>query len=215
MIFSRGSRAMASLAAALVLVAGASAQVINGGFEQPNTGFQTVNPGQTFGNWTNTGNGNIEFVKAQFNPGLFNLPLSAFEGQYWIDLVGTGQPSAISQTLTGLEPGGRYRIDWAQAGNVWGPNFAFTMQVLWNGTVVAENTQTHGGSDGAAMNWVQRSVEVTASLAAGPNQLTFRATTGVSARGPALDAVSLTLVPTPGAAGVLGLGALLASRRRR
>lgn len=218
--FNRAPIAVAAHALALVfgaclVPATAHAQVINGGFEQPNTGFQTVNSGQTFGNWTNLGPGNIEFVKAEFNPGLFNLASSAFEGQYWIDLVGTGLPSAISQSITGLIPGQPYRIDWAQAGNVWGGNFNFTMQVLWNGQVVAENTQTHGGSNGAFMNWQQRSVNVTASLTAGPNQLTFRATTGTAARGAALDAVSLTLIPTPSAAALLGLGALAASRRRR
>ena len=42
-----------------------------------------------------------------------------------------------------------------------------------------------------------------ANLTAGPNQLMFRAVTGGGARGPALDAVSMTLVPTPGAAALL------------
>ncbi|MBL0869399.1 MAG: DUF642 domain-containing protein [Phycisphaerales bacterium] len=208
-------RALVSLSIVGAFASVASAQITNGGFEQPNTGFQSVASGQTFGGWTNLGPGNIEFVQAVANPNLPNLQFSAFEGQYWIDLVGTQQPSAISQTLTNLESGSFYRISWAQAGNVWGGNFAFTMQVLWNGTVVAENTQIHGGNNGQFMNWVERSVIVQANLENDLNVLTFRAITGGSARGPALDAVSITLVPAPGAAAMLGLGTLLVARRRR
>lgn len=208
-------RALMSLSIVGAFASVASAQLTNGGFEQPNTGFRTVASGQTFGGWTNLGPGNIEFVQAVPHPSLNNLQFSAYEGQYWIDLVGTQQPSAISQTLTNLESGGFYRISWAQAGNVWGGNFAFTMQVLWNGIVVAENTQTHGGNNGQFMNWVERSVIVQANLENDLNVLTFRAITGGSARGPALDAVSITLIPTPSAAAMLGLGTLLATRRRR
>ncbi len=197
------------------LASSVSAQVVNGGFEAPGTGFQSVSNGQTFGNWTNLGPTDIEFVHAVPNGSLPNLQFSAFEGQYWIDLVGVGSPSAITQAITGLEVGGRYRISWAQAGNVWGGNFAFTMQVLWNGNVVAENTQTHGGSNGQFMNWQQRFVDVTANDTGGPNQLTFRATTGINARGAALDAVSIALIPAPGAAALLAVAGLAATRRRR
>jgi MYXO-CTERM domain-containing protein len=204
-----------ALALSCALASSVSAQVVNGGFEEPNTGFRTVNSGQTFGNWTNQGPGNIEFVQAVPNGALPNLQFSAFEGQYWIDLVGTQSPSAISQAITGLNPGGQYRISWAQAGNVWGGNFAFTMQVLWNGNVVAENTQTHGGSNGQLMNWQERFVDVTANLTGGPNQLTFRATTGANSRGPALDAVSIAPIPAPGSVALLAVAGLAAARRRR
>jgi uncharacterized protein (TIGR03382 family) len=193
----------------------AAAQVVNGGFEQPGLGFRTVAVGETYGGWTNAGPGNIEFVHAVFNPSLPNLQFSAYEGDYWIDLVGTGSPSGIYQDITGLLPGETYRIDWAQAGNVWGSNFAFTMRVLWNGVQVAEFTQTHGGNNGQFMNWQLHSVEVTASLTSGINRLQFQAVTGISARGPALDAVSITLVPGPGGAVALAGAGLLGLRRRR
>lgn len=193
----------------------ASAQVVNGGFEAPGLGFHSVSSGATYGGWTNAGPSDIEFVHAEVNGGLPGLEFSAYEGEYWIDLVGVGNPSAIYQNITGLLPGGQFRIDWAQAGNVWGTNFNFTMEVLWNGSVVATNSQVHGGSNGSQMNWQLHSVVVTANLTAGPNQLMFRAVTGGSARGPALDAVSLTLVPTPSAAALLSLSALATSRRRR
>ena len=178
---------------ACVLASIASGDLLNGGFEEPGTGFRTVNAGQTWGNWTNAGPSNIEFVLAEVRAALPGLEFSAFEGDYWIDLVGTGTPSAIYQDIPDLVPGGLYQLDWAQAGNVWGPNFAFTMEVVWNGTVVATHTQTHGGNNGANMNWHEYSIPVIALE--GTNRLMFRATTGGSARGPAVDAVALTLIP--------------------
>ena len=85
--------------------------VMNGGFEQPGTGFQTVLAGQPFGGWTNAGPGDIEFVHAVPSPFLPNLEFSAFEGDYWIDLVGIGAPSAIFQSIDSLQAGDTYRID--------------------------------------------------------------------------------------------------------
>jgi len=198
-----------------VAVAAASqAQVINGGFEQPGLGFRSVGSGQTYGNWTNAGPGDIEFVHAVPSASLPGLEFSAYEGRYWIDLVGVGAPSAIYQDLSGLTPGGAYRVSFAMAGNVWGPNMSFTMQVVWNGLVVGTFTQVHGGSNGANMNWQDRSVDVVAGTAA-TNRLMFRATSGGSARGPALDAVGIALIPTPGTAGLLLMGGGLLTRRRR
>ena len=187
--------------------------VMNGGFEQPGTGFQTVLAGQTFGGWTNAGPGDIEFGHAVPSPFLPNLEFSAFEGDYWIDLVGIGAPSAIFQSIDSLQAGDTYRIEWAQSGNVWGPNADFTMSVFWNGVAVATNTQTHGGSDGSNMDWQTYSVDVVALP--GSNELRFGALSGGSARGPALDDVSLTLVPAPGTFLALAAAGLVSTRRRR
>lgn len=191
----------------------ASAQLINGNFEQPALGFRSVGNGQTWGNWTCSGPSDIEYVKAEFNPGLFNLPLSAYEGEYWIDLCGVGLPSGIFQDVQNLNAGGIYNISFAQAGNVWGPNFNFAMDVLWNNQVVASFSSIHGGSNGANMGWQIRDVDVVAL--AGVNRLAFRATTATSARGAAIDAVSLTLVPAPGSMMALTIGGAIALRRRR
>ncbi len=191
----------------------ASAQLINGNFEQPALGFRTVQPGQTWGNWTCSGPSDIEYVKAEFNPGLFNLPLSAYEGEYWIDLCGVGAPSGIYQDVQNLSAGSFYRVEFAKSGNVWGQDFNFAMDVLWNNQVVASFSSIHGGFDGANMNWQLRSVDVLA--ATGINRLEFRATTGLNARGAAIDDVTLNLIPAPGSALALVLGGLAAARRRR
>lgn len=197
---------------------GAFGQLLNGNFEQPGSGFRSVASGQTWGNWTCTGPSDIEYVKAEFNAGLPNLALSAYEGQYWIDLCGVGQPSGIAQNISNLSSGSLYNIQFAQAGNVWGGNFNFSMNVLWNNQVVATYSSVHGGNDGANMGWQVRSVDVLAQP--GVNRLEFRAVTAINARGPAIDDVQLTLVPTPGAAAMLGLAAAAAgglgrSRGRR
>ncbi len=191
----------------------ASAQIINGGFEQPGLGFRNVNAGQTLGNWTNAGPANIEFVHAVPAGNLPGLEFSAYEGQYWIDLCGTGAPSAIYQDIVGLTPGQAYRISFAFSTNVWGPNFLFSMDTMWNGATAQNFQVVRGGSNGAFMNWTEQSVDVIAQ--SGSNRLMFRALTATSARGPAIDAVSIAPIPAPGAAALLGLSVLAAGRRRR
>lgn len=207
---------LTSVPAALVLAAlclPASAAIVNGGFEQPDQGFRTVLPGQTYGNWTCAGPSDIEFVKAEPNPALPNLQFSAYEGSFWIDLCGVGAASAIYQDIPSLAAGDVYRISFAQAGNVWGPNFNFVMNVVWNNDVVATFSSVHGGFDGTQMNWSLRDVDVTAQ--AGTNRLMFQAVTATSARGAAIDAVTMTLVPAPGSMCIAGAGLMLLSRRRR
>jgi hypothetical protein len=191
----------------------ASAAILNGGFEQPDQGFRSVLPGQTYGNWTCAGPGDIEFVRAEPNPSLPNLQFAAYEGSYLIDLCGVGAASAIYQDIPSLAAGDIYRISFAQSGNVWGPNFNFEMNVVWNNDIVATFSSVHGGSDGTQMNWSLRGVDVVAL--AGTNRLMFQAVTATSARGPAIDSVAMTLVPAPSAMGVAGIGLMLLSRRRR
>lgn len=206
---------LAALAACSFVGTVAQAQIVNGGFELPGTGFRSVGNGQTFGGWTCSGPNDIEFVRAEPNAGLPGLQFSAYEGQYWIDLDGVGAPSGIFQNIVGLIPGASYRVDFAFAANLWGPNFNFVMDVLWNGQSVGQFARVAGGSNGAQMNWSLEHVDVQANITAGPNRLEFRALTGINARGPAIDAVSMTLVPTPGAGAVLGLAVISCSRRRR
>ncbi|MFO0856308.1 MAG: hypothetical protein U0640_02985 [Phycisphaerales bacterium] len=208
----RMSHAVA-FAALAAFGASTHAAIINGGFEQPNQGFHSVQPGQTYGNWTCAGPSDIEFVHAEPNASLPNLQFSAYEGEYWIDLCGVGLASAIYQDILSLNAGDVYNISFAQSGNVWGPNFNFVMNVLWNNAVVGTFSSVQGGNDGTQMNWQVRGVDVVAQ--SGTNRLTFQAVTAISARGPAIDDVSMTLVPAPSGFGLICAGAVLAGRRHR
>lgn len=208
-------RSMTPFAAAAALVASctlAGADLLNPSFELPDLGFRSVLPGQTYGDWTCNGPSDIEFVHAEPNPNLPGLQFSAYDGEYWIDLCGVGAPSALSQRMTDLAPGGQYQIDFAFAANLWGADFNFVMDVVWNGATVGTFSRIAGGSDGTQMNWERKLVNV---LATGDDTVTFRAVTATNARGPAIDDLHIAAIPAPGAgAAILGFGVLAAGRRR-
>jgi len=204
-------RADVSLASALSRTAVASASIENGGFESPGTGSILVFTGQTVGDWTCVGS-NVGYVHAAPNPALPGLEFSAYEGNDWIDLGGVGGPSGIEQDIAGLVAGQAYRVSFAQAGNVWGPNVEFSLQVSWNGAGVGSFSSVHGGGNGANMNWQERYVDVIA--VEGLNRLQFFSPLVVAARGAALDAVSIAPIPGPGALAVFALAGLRGRRRR-
>lgn len=206
---------MRSLALAAILCTApvALGQLVNGSFEEPDEGFRSVGAGQTYAGWTCEGPNDIEFVYVIPNPGLPNLEVSDYHGEYWVDLCGVGAASGIFQDVEGLDAGQQYQIDFGMSANVWGPDFNFAMAVLWNGQVVETFSLVRGGSDGAFMNWEDKSVTVTAQP--GPNRLTFRALTATAARGPAIDGIEMFLVPAPSALALLAMGGLVTTRRRR
>lgn len=208
---SSRDRLILAVASTLAASSLSSAGIVNGGFESPGTGYILVFTGQTVGDWTCVGS-NVEYVHAAPNPALPGLEFSAYEGNYWIDLGGVGGPSGIYQDLTGLVAGQAYRVSFAQAGNVWGPNVEFSLQVSWNGAGVGSFSSVHGGGNGANMNWQERYVDVIAT--AGVNRLQFFSPLVVAARGAALDAVSIAPIPGPGALAVFALAGLRGRRRR-
>lgn len=189
----------------------AQAQVTNGSFEQPNQGFRSVGAGQTYGGWTCTGPNDIEFVRTEVNGNLPLLEASGYDGQYWIDLCGVGQPSGIFQNVT-TTPGQQYDISVAMAANVWGSAATFSMAIEWNNVVVGTFSHNTAGRNGANMGWTRRSVVVTGT---GNDRLEFRALNALTARGPAIDDVQMVAVPTPGVLGAFGLAGLAMGRRRR
>jgi len=200
--------------ACLVLPAASAsfgAVILNGSFEQPGTGFRTVGPGSTFGDWTCSGPSDIEFVETVVAPALPGLEASGYDGRYWIDLTGVGAPSGIYQDIT-TDIGQPYRVDFAMAGNVWSDAQVMIMDVLWNGTVVGTFQHDTTGHTGFDMGWTQYSVVVTGS---GLDRLQFKGLTGAVSAGVALDAVSITEVPAPASLVIGACGVLVGARRRR
>lgn len=189
----------------------ASADIFNGGFEFPGTGFRTVQPGQTWGGWTCAGPNDIEFVHATPNAQLPGLEHAAYEGSYFIDLTGVGSPSGIFQDLV-TAAGVQYEITFAMAGNPYSGAQVMNMNVLWNGGVAGAFSHSTAGRSGTNMGWTLHTVTV---VGTGADRLQFQGTSGSAAAGACIDAVSIQVVPSPMGAAVLGLGGLLVSRRRR
>lgn len=195
---------------ACALVAGASADVVNGGFELPDAGFRTVNSGQTYGGWTAGGPSDIEFVHATVDPRLPGLESSAYEGEYWIDLTGVGAPSSIYQDVATVA-GQQYEISFAMAGNPWSGPQIMGMNVVWNSGIAGQFTHDTTGRSGADMGWTVYTVIVTGT---GNDRLMFRGTSGSQAAGAALDGVIMRPIPAPGVLAGL-MGGLVMARRKR
>jgi len=189
----------------------ACADVFNGGFELPGTGFQSVGAGATFGGWTCAGPSGIEFVHATPSAQLPGLEASAYEGQYWIDLTGVGAPSGIYQDLV-TTAGVQYEVSFAMAGNVWSGAQIMNMNVLWNGGVAGSFSHNTAGRTAFDMGWTVHTVTV---VGTGSDRLQFQGLSGSQAAGVALDAVAMRVVPAPVSAGVLAVGGMLLARRRR
>ena len=190
----------------------AAGQLVNGGFEEPGTGFRSVAAGQSFGGWTCAGPSNIEFVHAIPDGRLPGLQASAYEGSYWIDLVGTGAPSAIYQDVP-TTAGQAYEVSFALAGNVWSGAQVMNMSVLWNGAQAGAFSHNTSGRSGFNMGWTVYTVTVVGT--GGSDRLMFRGTSGAAAAGPALDAVTMVPVPAPGVLALAGVGAAGLLLRRR
>ena len=198
-------------AAPALLALPASAQLLNGGFEDPGLGFKSVASGATYGNWTNGGPSGIEFVHAIPSGSLPGLEFSAYEGSYWIDLVGTASPSSIYQDVVTV-PGTQYEISFAYAGNPYSGAQIMNMDALWNGAIQGSYSHNTAGHSGPDMGWTVYSFVVTGT---GSDRLMFRGTSGSAAAGPALDAVTMTIVPAPGTLALASLLGLAGARRRR
>lgn len=193
----------------------ATAQVQNGSFETgvPIPGlFITLNGGDaaSIANWVVIGPPNaIDYVNSTL--------WTASDGVRSLDLNGFPGPGGVEQIIT-TTPGQAYTVTFDMAGNPWpamgnppGPTL-MTMDVSAIGTLT--QTQSYSfdttGHNFGSMGWETMQFAFTADAAS--TTLQFMSTT--SARdnpgyGPALDNVSLNVVPLPGALllGFLGFGA--------
>jgi choice-of-anchor C domain-containing protein len=202
---------LAGLALA-ALAPSARAQIVtNGGFEDspfnPCTGFIDATITGITG-WT-VAAGNVDYICTSWQHD---------EGVRSIDLTGRA-PGTLTQALT-LNPGSQYQLSFALAGNPGGDRFKnlfVTVGSAFSETFVFDNL----GTSVTSMGWITHTRTFTANEAS--TLLSFSTNNGTNS-GPALDDVSVTLipgtaVPEPATVALLGGGlgmlGLVAYRRRR
>lgn len=199
---------------ALAVPAAHAAAIVNGNFET----------GDTTG-WNVTGSAYSSGLY-QLNP--FGTAYGAgFSGSYWAWLGGYERPISFDQTITGLNPGSSYAVNFIMASEFsasdsllvsvgGGPQTMFTAP--------AYNTNGDCSNGGCFWNnWVNQTFDFTATGTAEDLQFSTYGIYGViSQYDVGLDNVTINQVggsvPEPGSLALLalGLGALaLASRKRR
>lgn len=207
-------RVILAASAALMISTGASAQIVNGGFEAPTVPGSccVTTPPSPLPGWT-VNAGNVNVVNGTFGSSSGNL---AFEGTQYLDLVGEGTVGSLSQSFATV------------AGQVYTLSFAFAHN-LFAGTTSASASYSLGSLNGVVthntgstsnLGWQLFSGNFTA--VGSTSSLTFTNLTGATNAGVLLDAVAVqTAVPEAATwaqmllgFGILG-GATRLSRRRR
>lgn len=185
------------------------------------------------GGWVNSGTGNHPGdwewepnYDASNYTGAFVPPASAFSGTgmwgtiMFDDHTNSGEFNILSQTFdfTGFVD---VELSFASWSNLFTP-FDFT-EVRVNGDLLAGSDGSgapqllanDNGSSGTT--WVQESIDLSAYDGLASVEIEFRmfATTVVNRAGWYIDDVHITGIPAPGALALLGIGGLVAARRRR
>lgn len=175
--------------------------VTNGSFETPDAGWWTTyGPGETFGGWL-VGGAGVTHVGGFQNPPAYN-GLQSVE----LNLL---NPGSITQTLL-TDVGQVYLLSFAMAGQMnAGPDIK-TMDVYWDGQIIASPTWDRSVMLG---QWEVHTYEVLATTSS--TDLTLFGTVLFDG-GPYVDDVRAVPVPEPGSILALGgLVAISALRRRR
>ncbi len=197
-----------SVASAMIIIfAGSSARaaLINGSFELgTNPGaYTTLNPGATdITGWTITGQ--IDYIGTYWQ---------ASDGNRSMDLSGLSAGS-IQQDID-TTPGITYIVTFDMAGN---PGGLPTLKQL---VLEAVGVDAHAfdfditGCTTSNMGWETMQWSFVAN--ATTTTLKFTSLVGDTGWGPALDNITLTAVPTPGAIALVGIGTVVVGwlRRRR
>jgi len=143
--------------------------------------------------------GNVDIVGTQWRPAT---------GLRSIDLNGNraGRIYQILDTTPGME----YVVDFALSGN-WGGGPNKTLRVT-AGSATQLYTVNTASNRGYSMNWATKQFSFTA---AGEFTTLRFASQNKGYWGAAIDDVTVTAVPAPGAVALLGLAGVVAGRRRR
>lgn len=201
---------LAAAAAAVAMAAPATAAptIVNGSFEtatvNPGSGFVTLGNGSTaITGWVVGGLG-IDYVGTYWQ---------AAQGTRSIDLSGNDKGS-ISQLLTDLVIGQKYRVAFSLAGNPDGGGSTKVAVASDGGSQTGVFSFSNTGTSRANMGWQTQVFDFTATALTA--NLTFSASVN-DPYGPALDNVSISAVPEPATWGlmILGFGAIGAFLRRR
>ena len=190
------SRAATVAVAALTVIAAPAAHaqnlVTNGSFEQQvlsGIGLSYFAGSTALTGWTV--GGAIDHVRTLWQPA---------DGDQSVDLSALTVGS-ISQSLATI-PGDQYAITFAMAGNPEGAPTVKSMDISFGTTALPTQTFSTAGTSVSNMGWETRTFFVTATTA--NTTLTFTSLTANF--GPALDNVSVVVVPEAGTLALLGVG---------
>jgi hypothetical protein len=191
--------------AAFAPAAAAENIVVNGSFEMYG-GPGNSNLGLGLDGWTIDGPGGIDIVIPESGPGFYFAPA---DGQVSLSL-NWAAPSSVTQLLT-TEPGRLYEVRFSMAAEIFGGPQWRTMDVTWNGGIIGSPAFEYTGQGPEDMGWTEFVFFATAT---GNDTLAFVSTTPDN-YGPALDLVSVTLVPSPATLPLMAaLGTRLVRRKR-
>ena len=190
----------------------ASAQIVNGGFEDPVIADPCCNtvvaPGSILG-WDVTA-GDINVVNGTYSSDPYPTNL-AYEGLQYLDLVGQSGSGSIEQTFATVA-GQLYKLTFAYSNNIFGGAPVASANYL---VATVGGAVVHTGATAQNLNWV---VETAYFTGTGSDTLSFTSILDAQNGSIFLDAVSIAAVPEPStwAMMIFGFGlAGMAIRRRK
>ena len=140
---------IAALAVILTTAGTANAQIINGGFEDPDIPAGSFRLFPSIPGWT----ADVGVIEIQDN-----IAGSPFEGNQFTELDST-QPSAVSQVVNGLTAGRQYELSFAfSARAATSVPLDNVLSVTWDGVEVF-----NGQAQSVNPAWTVHTIEVTAS----------------------------------------------------
>lgn len=209
------------VSAALAQCAAAQVTVYESDFEGTDGGWVNSGTGTHPGDWQYEANYDASLYSGAYVP-----PASAASGTgmwgttMYGDYANADEFNILSQTFD-FSAYAQVALEFASWSNVFS---TFDRSEVWvNGTILAGTSgstapqvlSNNNGSTGST--WVTEMIDLSAYDGQASVTIEFRmfATSVVNRAGWYIDDVSITAIPTPGVAMLLGMGSLVALRRRR